>query len=320
MRMRHAAWALALLLVPAIALAGRSDNISFTSNVEDAKLILSCDDIEMKFWEHRARKDDFPNARRSQTLSLPSTGSTTLRVRSPRYGGIRVQPSTDGGSSALICMVAGARSESAAQSLLGKLDVRSEAGELSVTGPEDETWAAYIVLSVPDGAALDLSAVNGELVVREVSGTFTLRTINGPIALFGVSGVVDGEAVNGPIKFHGHAGDIRLAAQNGPLKVNLDASSWTGKGLRASTTNGPVKLVVPDDLRSGIEVEYSAHSPFSWNGAAQHSSEEWGRGHSVRIGDGPVLIRLSTVNGPMDIRSPKSKSSKPSKSSKSTSI
>ena len=308
MRNHVAAWALGLTLVPAIAFAGHRESISFTANIDDdAKSVLTCDDIEMKFWKSDVRRDEYVTVRRSQTLALPATGSRALRVRAASHGGIRVQPSSDGKLSALVCMAAGARTEAAAEEMLGKLTVDHAAGELTVSGPDDDLWAAYIVLSVPDDVSLDLSSENGELTVRGVSGNFTLRTMNGPMSLWEVGGVVDGEAVNGPIQYRGHAGDIRLTAENGPVGVVLDAPTWTGKGLTARTTNGPVQFKAPENLRSGVQVEGSAHSPFMWNGVTQPSYDEWRRAHSVWLGEGRVVVRLSTENGPVEIQAPKAK-------------
>ncbi len=116
---------------------------------------------------------------------------------------------------------------------------------------------------------------------------------------------MDGEAVNGPIHFRGHAGDIRLATQNGPIGVVLDQPAWTGKGLDARATNGPIKFSAPAGLRAGVQVEGSPNSPFKWNGIAGPSVERWDRSHSIRLGEGPVVVRLSTVNGPIEIRAPK---------------
>jgi DUF4097 and DUF4098 domain-containing protein YvlB len=168
---------------------------------------------------------------------------------------------------------------------------------------------------------LDLSAENGELALHGVSGVFTMRTTNGPITVADVAGEVDGETVNGPICFRGHSGDIRLAAQNGPVEVKLDVPTWTGKGLNARTSNGPVQFTAPEGLRTGVQVEGSAHSPFVWNGVTQRSYDEWTRSHSVWLGDGPVTVKLSTVNGPVQIKASKGASKgKPKSSSKDVGI
>ncbi len=298
MRTRFAVLCLMLALAAGPAAAGR-DGMSFTANIHDDKPIVTCDDIDMQFWKNRW--GDLTNARRDQSVTV-SLGSTPLRVIAPHSGGVRVQRASGTGATAVVCMVAGAGSQREAEAILDQVEIVNRNGQLTVDGPEDENWAAYVLLSVPNDVALDMEALNGSLALHGVSGEFTLRTTNGPISITEVSGRVDGEAENGPIDYIGHNGDVRLVAQNGPIGVKLDAATWSGKGLTARTQNGPMSLATPDDLRTGIEVEGSEHSPFSWKSAGRKTSSSWDGDHTVRLGTGPVLVRLSTENGPVTIK------------------
>lgn len=299
MRIASVALAVALALGSvATAHAGRTSH-SFTTSIDDDKPIFTCADIDMQFWNDR--KGDLVTVRREQSISVTLPRASALRLRAPDRGGIRVQAAAGSTPSAATCMAAGGRNAAAAEQLLEQVHIVNSGGELTVTGPEDADWAAYILLSVPKDVALDLEAANGSLSLHGVTGKFMLRTTNGPISIRDVSGEVDGEAQNGPIHFHGHEGDVRLAAQNGPIGVKLDAATWTGKGLSASTENGPVSLTAPPDLRTGVQVKGSEHSPFHSHGL--RSLGDGGSGdHTVRFGEGPVLVRLSTVNGPVQIK------------------
>lgn len=296
------ALALAVSAAPACARTNISThhNLSFTANVDDDKPIITPDDIEMTFW--KSKKGDLVTIRRDQTVPV-TLGSSPLKVIASHSGGVRVQAAPGSEASAVVCMAAGADNEGEANETLDKLEIVHKNGELTVTGPEESHWAAYVLLSVPKDVALDLEAENGSLAMHGVSGTFTLRTMNGPISLVAVSGKVDGEAENGPIHYTGHSGDVRLAAQNGPVGVKLDAATWSGKGLDASTENGPIDLTAPFDLRTGVQVEASEHSPFHWTSAGENGAR-WDGDRTVRLGDGPVLVRLSTVNGPVNIKGP----------------
>lgn len=314
MRTRLTPLAFSLLLALAGPALAHRDGVSFTTNIDDDKPLLGCADIEMKFWKDR--NGDLVTGRRDQTVSLSLSAANAFRMKAAEHGGIRVQPASGSSASAVICMAAGAKSQEAADAILDKIDVVNSGGELTVNGPEGEDWAAYIIVSVPKDVALDLEAENGGLGLVGVSGRFTLRTINGPISISDVSGKVDAQASNGPIQFRGHEGDVRLAAENGPVGVKLDAATFSGKGLEASTQNGPVHLTAPADLRTGVQVDGSGHSPFQVNGSTfvQGGQGEWGRGRTARFGSGPVLVRLSTVNGPVNIKGPGMKSERPAKS------
>jgi hypothetical protein len=307
MRMTDAVWALALLIAPVFAAPVRADTYNFSTRIDDDKPLLSASDIHMTFSQRGAEGDvGIVNERRDQTVAIQAPAAGPLRVRASETGGIRVQPSADGKWSALVCMAAGARSSADANAILDQLHVVASAGKLTVEGPADRSWSTYIVLSVPRDVALDLSANNGDLKLRDVSGDFTARSENGPLSFVGTTGKVSAQAENGPIQFRGHAGDVHLTADNGPIGVELDAPSWTGAGLDAHAENGPIQFTSRERARTGVELHGSGNSAFKWSGGAGSAVlDEWNRTHSIRLGSGPVQIRLSTVNGPVEIRTPK---------------
>jgi len=301
---RHLVWMVAVSIAPVAVVPARAYDFNFTTNSDGGKRIESCSDLEMRFWSDDFGRDGVVTVRRSQAVSLGSDVRKPLKVEASDRGGVRVQPSLDGSFSALVCMAAGAMSNGAGEKILDGLSVESSGGVLRVNGPESDDWSAIIVLSVPAGSTLDLSATNGQLQMGDVEGRFTLRTTNGPIKLGHVGGVVDARADNGPIKFRGHAGDVVLAAQNGPVEVELDAAEWKGRRLDASTQNGPIKLSVPGDMRSGVEVTGSRWSPTKWNGAFQPDQSADDGARRYHFGGEPTVVRVSTVNGPMKIFAP----------------
>lgn len=293
---------LAISLAGQPARAGGDRDISFTMNVKGDQDVITCSDVDMKFWSGRRMNDDMANVRRDQTVTVSAPRSGPLRVAASTQGGVWVQPSSDGTVSATICTVAGAESQSAANAMLDQLRIVNQGGELRVEGPEGN-WGSYVILSVPRGISLDMEAENGALDVRGVSGTFSLRTQNGPIAMARVSGKVTAHAANGPIDFKGHEGDIELRAQNGPVTVKLNDPTWSGKGLDASTQNGPISVVAPDGLKTGVRIDGSDNSPLSWKGHGTMVTSDWTSGRTIVLGKGPILVRVSTVNGPVSIKS-----------------
>jgi hypothetical protein len=288
----------AMVAVP----AEPSDNdLSFTTS-GSSEPILTCDELKMSFWDKH--QGDVVNTRRDQTVAISQKASTPLRIVAPTRGGIRVQPSPDGSYSALICEVAAASSRASAEAILDGVQASAGGGALTVTGPSSGNWGCYVVLSVPRGVVLNLSAENGELAVRDVEGQFELRTENGPISLSGVSGTVDARARNGPIEIKGHSGDIELRCENGPVGVKLDQTTWEGRGLTASTQNGPIRVELPKDIKTGVRVQGTDNSPVKWGG---WSGDHWGiddeDGSKVfRFGSEPTKVRVSTINGPIEIK------------------
>src|SRR5262249_7032026 len=140
-------WILTVTLASVAAVPARADGLNFVTNTTDGyKRIESCSDMEMKFWKTELGKDGIVTVRRSQTLSLASHAPQPLKVEASDRGGIRVQPSTDGSFSALVCMAAGAASNGDAEAILQGLSVENSDGHLTVEGPDDGNWAATIVL------------------------------------------------------------------------------------------------------------------------------------------------------------------------------
>lgn len=300
---------LAAVLVLALSLAGPparahdDHDLDFRPKVDDKQDVITCSDIEMNFWKNGRHMDDIVTARRDQSVSLSAPRSGPLHLVASIRGGVWVQPSSNGTLSAVVCTAAGAETKDAANALLDQLRIVNEGGELRVRGPLGD-WSSYLIVSVPSGVSVDMEGENGALYVRGVSGTFSMRTTNGPIQVARVSGKVVAHATNGPIGFIGHEGDIDLEAVNGPISVNLNDPAWSGKGLDANTRNGPISVFTPDVLKTGVQVAASQHSPWSWNGHGNiNNSENWATDRTVVIGKGPVLVRVSTWNGPVSIMS-----------------
>ena len=283
-------------------ISARNRDWSFTTGIDGDTGNVTCSDIKMSFWEHSI--GDVPNVRRDQTVSITQSASTPLRMDASTRGGIRVQPSADGSYSATICQVAAARKRADADAILDRVQASYAGGELRVSGPDDSNWGCYVILNVPKGAVLNLRAENGELSLRDLDGKFDLRTVNGPIGLNHVSGTVDAHAQNGPIDIKGGSGDIQAACENGPIGVKLSEPVWEGRGLDASTQNGPINVVIPKNMRTGVRVQGSENSPIKWSG---WSGDHWGiddeDGMKVfRFGSGETKVRVSTVNGPISIK------------------
>jgi len=173
-----------------------------------------------------------------------------------------------------------------------------------VTGPSNGDWAGYLLVAAPRGASLEISASNGPIGLIGLSGRVTARTENGPISARRATGELDLEAENGPISFVGASGRSKLRTQNGPIGVTLGGRSWEGDGLDARAVNGPVSLSIPAGYASSAVVESAGRSPFQCRGEGCGSARKtWDDdGRRIEVGDGPVLVHVATVNGPVSVR------------------
>ena len=257
-------------------------------------------------------------ARAEETLAVPS--GSTLRLRAPVHSGIYVHGSDARDFSVTACKAAAVPQD------LARISVAYENGDLALRGPESGDWLVYLIVRAPRAASLDLEVSNGPLSVRGISGSVTARTENGPlsfsdssgsikaearngpISLKGCTGSVDAQAVNGPISVSGSGGDTNVQTQNGPISVRLSGTRWDGR-LDAQASNGPLSLSIPDGYRSGVRVESSGRSPFQCRArACAEARKNWDDdARRVEFGDtASPVVRLSTVNGPVSIRSDRS--------------
>jgi DUF4097 and DUF4098 domain-containing protein YvlB len=158
-----------------------------------------------------------------------------------------------------------------------------------------------VIVRSPRGSHVSLSATNGPVRAESFEGQLNVRTTNGPIALMHVRGKVTARAENGPVKIEGDGGNVSVETQNGPIGVRLMGTQWQTGDLVARAQNGPLSLELPDQYRSGVEIESSGHAPWSCDVDCGTRDNDAGT-RRARLGDGPTHVKLSTVNGPVKVR------------------
>ena len=177
-----------------------------------------------------------------------------------------------------------AESEEAAREIVG--DIRLDTGgTIEADGPRTgrhEWWSVSYRIFVPRNSDLDLTTLNGGIRITDVSGDISFRATNGGVSLDGLSGDVSGSTTNGG------------------LNVELTGEEWEGAGMDVRTTNGGVKINVPDG--------YSAHiESGTVNGAVRIDFPITVQGRidrriSADLGRGGKTIRAVTTNGGVVIR------------------
>jgi len=258
-----------------------------------------CSQINMMF-------GDYEVGRAVQQGSVPISAGT-LEVRPDSNGGVRVERGSGSAYAITACIAAGARTQVEAQAAADAVRLEITGNRVRVTGVADRSssvrnWSVQLVVLAPDGASIDAETTNGPIGLSGVSGTFALRASNGPISVSDVDGDVKARASNGPINVEGSRGRFDVETSNGPIGVRLSGTRWDGS-LTARAANGPLSVSVPSNYQSGVEISSSYHSPWSCRAAAcRGGSRDWDeRTRSLRIGSDPVVVHLSTVNGPVTV-------------------
>jgi DUF4097 and DUF4098 domain-containing protein YvlB len=254
-----------------------------------------CSSLNMMF-------GDFEVGRAEQYATVPVSAGT-LELRPDFNGGVKIEKGSGAVYGITACIAAGARTQGEAQAAANEVRLSIQGSRVRITGGSSRNWSAHLVVTAPDGASIDAETSNGPLGVSGVSGTFSLRASNGPISLRDVTGKITARASNGPIDVVGSRGEFDVETSNGPITVRLDGQRWDGR-LTGRAQNGPLTVAVPAGYQSGVEISSSFHSPWSCQvDACRNGNRDWDeRSRSLKIGSDPVVVKLTTVNGPVTVR------------------
>jgi hypothetical protein len=212
--------------------------------------------------------------------TVPASGAV-LAVDATPNGGIDVGGSSRGDIFVEARVVATARTAEEARAIASRVQVVATAERISAEGPrglgEREGWHVSYRLAVPTATPL------------------SLRTTNGGLSLDSLDSRVEFTTVNGGVKLSRMAGDVEGRTTNGGVDVDLDGSTWQGTGLDVQTTNGGVRLRMPEGysahletgtVNGGVNIDY----PMNVQGRI-------GRSFSTDIGGGGPTLRVRTSNG-----------------------
>lgn len=284
-------------LAVALTAAPRAANHRHFTNVrtDNGRPMKGCSDLHIEF-------DDREAVVQSEERTISRGEAGTLRVEAESNGGLQVQGWDSDNYSVTLCKAAEPGND--AEQILSQIKLNVAGGQVNVSGPSHEKdWSAYLLVRAPKDAMLNLSVNNGPVSVYGVQGSITAKAMNGPVSLKDVDGNIDLTAENGPISVDGISGKAHLRTQNGPVDVNLSGQAWTGEGVDARATNGPITVRVPEGYKSGVVVESDGNGPFSCHASVcSEGRKTWDDEHKrIEFGTGPVLVHVSTVNGPVAV-------------------
>lgn len=249
---------------------------------------------------HHSTFGRYEVAQAVQHVEVPLT-SATLDVQPSANGGVAIEKGAGPGYSITACVTAGAPTFDAALRAAEAVRLTVEGNRVRVVNPGSaDRWNVQLIVEAPAGARISVETANGPISVIGVDGIVTARATNGPIAVEDVTGRVDAVAANGPISVSGSRGTFDLETRNGPISVHLEGTRWDGE-LHARALNGPLTLRVPRDYASGVEVSSSGGSPWNCRATACGGWARDGGARTLRLGRDPIVVRLSTRNGPVTI-------------------
>jgi DUF4097 and DUF4098 domain-containing protein YvlB len=177
---------------------------------------------------------------------------------------------------------------------LGEAHIEIDSGKdyvaIRTKYPDHDHWGVHnnpasveYTLTVPRSARLD-----------------EIKLINGALDVNGVAGEVHASCINGRLEAHNLSGRAELSTINGHLEAKFDHVSDSPVELKS--VNGSVELTIPSDSKA--EIEANTISGAIENDFGLHVNHRRVVGHDLRgeLGDGGPHIKLSSVNGRIEIR------------------
>lgn len=176
-----------------------------------------------------------------------------------------------------------ARTEAQAKELADNVEVLTRKRIEADVPRKTSSWGrrSWVAVSfdvfVPYTSNLALETNNGGVTVRNVNGDVSFHVLNGGVNLANLGGDVEGETTNGG------------------LTVELSGDRWEGDGMDVKTTNGGVKLYVPEAYSAQLETgTVNGRLNFEFPVTVSGNLD---RNISTTLGEGGKTIRVRTTNG-----------------------
>ncbi|HYP15224.1 MAG TPA: DUF4097 family beta strand repeat-containing protein [Bryobacteraceae bacterium] len=261
---------IALMLVFALSAMGQQlNNMEKSLTCEDGSRRWSSDNRE-RFCEMR----EYPLAA-VQRLSVDAKQNGGVSVKGWNRSDVLVRAKVD----------TWAETSADARLLAGYVQVRTAGGNVYAEQTQEIGKSGSAVtyeIFVPHRTGLSLKAHNGGLNITDVIGQVEFEAQNGGVNLARLGGMVKGKTTNGG------------------LNVELAGSRWEGGELNVSTTNGGVNLLMPDNYSARLETStrngrVKIDYPVTLTGDIT-------RDIAVNIGSGGPLVKVTTVNGGVNVR------------------
>jgi hypothetical protein len=191
----------------------------------------------------------------------------------PEYVRFEVRKHGPSDQDVLICALWGENAQCDADRDRGHYDRRGNR--------ENEVWVEFHV-RVPQGVKVGAHSVNGEVRVEGVAAEVDAQSVNGSVVVSTLGGPVNASTVNGSVR-----------ASMGRFDLNSD--------LRFSSVNGTVVAEFATDINAEVELS-TVNGRFLTDFPVTISGRIDPKRLRATLGKGGPRIRLSTVNGNVELR------------------
>lgn len=200
------------------------------------------------------------------------TATKVVRRGDPDYVRFEVQRLGPGDQDVLICAIWGERSGCDEDGYHGRGERHGRGNDIRVD----------FTVKVPRGVKVGAHSVNGAVRVEDVAAEVEAETVNGSVNVSTVSGPVNASTVNGSVR-----------ASMGRFDLRSD--------MRFSTVNGSVVAEFAGDIDADVDLS-TVNGRFVTDFPVTIQGRIDPRRLRATLGKGGPRIRLSTVNGNVELR------------------
>jgi Putative adhesin len=126
-----------------------------------------------------------------------------------------------------------------------------------------------------------------------------IKLVNGKLDIQEVSGEVHASCVNGRIQARNLQGRTELNTVNGELEASVD--QLPSSALKLSSVNGRLHVILPSDANAEVEASTMSGNISNDFGLQISRHRFVGRSMHGQLGGGGTLVKLSNVNGTIEI-------------------
>jgi hypothetical protein len=127
-----------------------------------------------------------------------------------------------------------------------------------------------------------------------------IKLVNGRLDVQNGSGEVRASCVNGRLKAQNLQGPVRLETVNGELDATLD--QLPSSEVKLSSVNGSLRVTLPSDARAELKANTVSGNISDEFGLPVARHQFVGQSLHGQLGGGGTLVKLSNVNGQIEIR------------------
>lgn len=142
--------------------------------------------------------------------------------------------------------------------------------------------------------------VDYHLMVPRGAALNEVETVNGSVSVSNFTNYTKISAVNGGVSASNLRGTANLSTVNGEVSADFDRLE-SGNKINLNTVNGSAKVSIPSDSNATFKVDSLNGNISTDFGLPVRKGKYVGRDLYGKIGSGDVVIRLSSVNGPLTI-------------------